>query len=820
MEFYFKFMLKRFFYIFLVSLSFSTYCFCANEEENNFIVLEKLVNDGLYESAVNQINTFISKYPSSKRIKEVNILLARSYLNLGRTKEAIAILDTFLVSKKYNEFSEQALYLIAEVYYKDKNYKTAMQYYERLKKEFPNFLLSVYAEIASAWYLVELENYNEALKRLEKVLENNPSGHIAEDVTFKIAQVFYLSGKKEQATLWFKKYIEQFPVGANFSNSYYWLAEISYSKGDYSKAIENYQVSAMDKKGVYASASLYGLGWAYWKLNNLEKSIFYFQKAYIEHPDVPFADSVLYKMGRIFFLIGKQDAAIEKLQELYTKFPSSELADDAVFDIADNLSRKGMHTDAIAYYKLGIEKYPYSPRTDEAEYNLYWTLYLAGLEKEALNGFVSIIKNSKDVMLKASSLCRIGDIRLAKKEYELAMEAYDSVLKQYPTSIQADYAQYQIGIVLYQQRKYEASIMAFQSVYVNFPKSIYRQSALYKIGVAYFKSGNYRASVETFSRLLKDYPDTLFKQDALFQTGIAMYNDGRYEDALVVFKDIVKNYSSEEIGWKSKYQIAWIYLQTGKEDIAVKEFEQFIIEYPRSQIVPDILYWLAEYFYEKNDTRSAIRYLKTIIQDYQSSNLKYDAYYLLGLISYNRDQIRPSVSFLEKVVSDNPKSPAGSRSLLLLSRILVEKDNDEEAIKILSGHLKKYPEAYMSSILWQRLGDVYNAQKSYTQAIASYRKAQENAEEAFLPQIHFSIGTCYEEMGKVAEAVTEYLRIPYLFPENLSWKIKAYLRVAKILEYEQKTDDALKLYKNVVNENVPESKFAQERIEKIKSIKK
>jgi hypothetical protein len=61
------------------------------------------------------------------------------------------------------------------------------------------------------------------------------------------------------------------------------------------------------------------------------------------------------------------------------------------------------------------------------------------------------------------------------------------------------------------------------------------------------------------------------------------------------------------------------------------------------------------------------------------------------------------------------------------------------------------------------------------------------------------------------------LKIPYLYSQEKQWIIKAYLRMARIFEQEQKWDEAQVTYTKILDFKTEESKYAQERIDWIKS---
>ena len=78
------------------------------------------------------------------------------------------------------------------------------------------------------------------------------------------------------------------------------------------------------------------------------------------------------------------------------------------------------------------------------------------------------------------------------------------------------------------------------------------------------------------------------------------------------------------------------------------------------------------------------------------------------------------------------------------------------------------------------------------------------------------VGDVYEILNNQQKAIEEYLKIPYLYPKDTRWIIKAYLRIAKIFENTEQWDDAVNVYKKIMVYEVDERAFAQERLDWIR----
>ena len=66
------------------------------------------------------------------------------------------------------------------------------------------------------------------------------------------------------------------------------------------------------------------------------------------------------------------------------------------------------------------------------------------------------------------------------------------------------------------------------------------------------------------------------------------------------------------------------------------------------------------------------------------------------------------------------------------------------------------------------------------------------------------------------KAIEEYLKIPYLYPMDTKWVIKAYLRSAKIFENKEDWQEAKNIYDKIMDYEVDERTFAEERLEWIR----
>jgi tol-pal system protein YbgF len=99
------------------------------------------------------------------------------------------------------------------------------------------------------------------------------------------------------------------------------------------------------------------------------------------------------------------------------------------------------------------------------------------------------------------------------RNYNQAIEQFESLLASSSTNSLSDNAQYWIGEAWYAQRKYDTAITAFHKVFT-FPKSNKNPDAQFKLGLCYLRKGDNTKAREEFQRLLDLYPNSDYTRRA------------------------------------------------------------------------------------------------------------------------------------------------------------------------------------------------------------------------------------------------------------------------------------------------------------------
>jgi tol-pal system protein YbgF len=95
-----------------------------------------------------------------------------------------------------------------------------------------------------------------------------------------------------------------------------------------------------------------------------------------------------------------------------------------------------------------------------------------------------------------------------KGQYALALQGFAQYLQMQPASSLADNAQYWIGECYYSQKKYAEAIQAFQTVITQYPEGEKIASAMLKLAYAQITAGQTTSGKTNLEALVKRFPES------------------------------------------------------------------------------------------------------------------------------------------------------------------------------------------------------------------------------------------------------------------------------------------------------------------------
>ncbi len=198
--------------------------------------------------AITRFNDYLEQFPNGKHALKSHFYLAQIYFSEEDKEEAITHYE-YVASKQRNEFTEQALARVSQLYLEKEDYKAALPFLIRLETEanFPQNIIFAQSNAMKASY--ELEKYHEAVVFADKVLQNQKIDNaVKSDAQIIIARSAMKIGDESKAKIAYAE-VTKIATGKLAAEALYYDAYFKNIAGLFEASNESIQILAKEYSG-------------------------------------------------------------------------------------------------------------------------------------------------------------------------------------------------------------------------------------------------------------------------------------------------------------------------------------------------------------------------------------------------------------------------------------------------------------------------------------------------------------------------------------------------------------------------------------------
>lgn len=785
----------------------------GSKEQETLQVAKNAFEDGFYDLGLTLFGRFLDKYPQSQSVLEANFYIGQCYFYQKKYDEAIKVFRSVLdasttlsvnpepdrrIDAKNTRLPKDRLYyLLAESFFKNNDFPSAYNFYEKLVIESPLSGYNAYSFYSLGWCLFEQGKFREAKEKFIEFRNKFPRDVLADEADFKVVECLYnlkdypqlkdyiihfsanntsqqavvgnriAAATSQQAVVWLPLAKARKNDTAPDSDGKaallnFYLAESYFYLEDYISAIDNYtKVLELTVDSNLKNLVYLGLGWSYLKHNDFALASANFEKALQDQtkkdadgstaPSInpersQRVESALLGKALCLKMNAQYQEALDMMDEIIGQAKIPSIIFEAYAGRAGLLYELRRYPEAVAAYKQArqyadkeIDVSDTFSVNSQAMERLKLGLGESEFRSEDFNAakqeFLALSEEAKDIKMKISSLVKLAQVYYESGDLPGAIDIYEKILKDYPDCSSCDGA---------------------------------LEQASFYLGKAYYESADYLNSSNRLSYFVSKYPSSPLRAEALFIEGASLILLKRFQDAYDILKTALTYSQEPQLSANVELRMSDCLYELGRIDQALERLERLRSKYPDARISSLVLWRLSRHYFELNQLDVCRRYLLELVKSYPEASLLDDSYYLLGA-SYE-------------------KEGRGQEAI-------------DSFLKIKTGKEKMY----------LRIAGLYKSIGKFQEAISYYRiSLAENVEDK--PMARFKLAESLEESGALGSALEEYARIsddPFLM-------VKGMLRCGKIYERQEDWQSAIKMYEKIAAFNIGESKFAVERIEIIK----
>lgn len=684
---------------------------------------------------------------SQKERIEYQFKQGYAYFQLKDYEKAEPLFEA--AKKEDTKFKESATYYFAYINYLNKEYKTALANFEKLKGS-PTYEASYPYYITSMYYLDE--RYDDVIDYALPAIAKTKQQFEPEMLSLVAASYFAKAEYKNA-----EKYFEEFYAkDKNQIKNNLFIYQYGYSLFQNEKYKEAVPVlEKLNTDDVYLQNGMYTLGRASLKLNNKEKARSAFFRASRLDFDKVIQEEAWLSYTRLSYELDFNAQALESVQGFIKQFPSSKKLTEARVLQGEILLTSKNYQTAIDILE------PLPNKTPEAKEAYQKATYFRGLEyynerafPNALSMFLRSGNFPQDSEIHALSVYWMAESMYELRKYGEAVKTFEKFLTM-PAAQKTDvynFANYALGYAAFEDEKYTKAANYFEKFLNGNDKDAKTVTdATIRLADSYFVNKNYRDAMVYYNKIING---KLTGEDyALFQRGMIQGLEKQDDAKITTMQSLLSKFPNSNYADDAGFETAYTYFNKGDFDKSKSDLVDLVAKYPRSSYVP--------------------RALVTI-----------------GLVQYNQDQDEMALESFKKVIRDYASSPEAKQALESIKNIYIDKGDANGFMAYASTTpLGNYSMSEQDNIVFQAAnnrylqGDAKGAYEAVNAYFDKFPKAIHDKEAKFIR------AESLVKLGRSAEAIPDY---DYILNDWTSdYTERSLISVSKVLMDEKKYNEAI-----------------------------
>ena len=703
-----------------------------------------------YEEALAQFNKISQNDIQPSQVAEYCYKMGYCAYAIGEWERAKGLLVRSRALPA-SDYTVPSYYTLGYIYYAQKNFKEASQWFELAAGD-PRFTT------LANYYILECrfneKDYKYVVRFGEDLFDKIPEDrqpHMARIMS----ESYLVLGDVEKARTYYEKNLRN---KANLNRSdYFYAGEVNYLIENWQSAVDNFEQmgARTDSLGQVAS---YQLGYSYIQLKNKVAAMEAFKMASEQTFTPDIQEDALYNYGKLAFDLNRDTAPFEEYLQRY----GSQIKGDQIYSYMAMVALQNHD------YEAAVDAYDHIDELDPRMQANYMKAYLLRARELMQNGSwraaVPHLKAAAYYSHRRDGFNQLARYYLAESYYRdgkyadaraILSDLYN--LSALNNSPEGKLISYQMAYTYFKEADYEKALKWFQN-YLEGPGVTEGADAETRVADCYFFSGDYTTAVAAYERQISDYPDpdNLYSR---FRAGVA---SGLLEDNTrkVQFLEAAKMASPQAPYYgESIYELGRAYVALGDEEDAIRAFRTLRGNTSDPSLATKAILELGMVSRNAGRSDEALGFYKEVVA--QGGEYAEDALLAIEAIYRTRQDPEAYLAYVNSLGSTVNRSEAQKEEVYFSTAEQVYLSGDyTKAQTTLQAYLEKYPQALYAAKAKFYLGDCYRFAGAKEQAADAYEEALDAGLEGALAESALQqYAALHYQIGSYAKAYGAYLRL-------------------------------------------------------------
>ena len=747
----------------------------------------ELYHTKAYVAAQQKFNTIKSNFDNDSELKaNCEFYAANCAIKLGQPNSD-ELMQEFVKKNPTSTKQNSAFIDVADYYFKTGKYAYAAKWYSRVNtayfthknKEDFNFKYG-YALFATKSYdkakeyflsLLDSQQYGAQAKYYYGFMAYNQNeyetadkylGEVAEDDSYKTEVSYYLADMNFKLGN-FEKAIEKgLPLLETAQRNEH--SEISKIVGEsyfnlqqYSEAIphlKNYK----GKRGKWNNTDYYLLGYSYYKQNDFENAVNYFNKIIDGTNSV--AQNAYYHLAECYLKLDKKQEALNAFRNASQMTFSEAIQKDAWLNYAKLSYDIGNPYKSVPdVLKEYLNQYPNAENKNEIN-DLIISSYITSNDfKGALNYLENKKNGTNETLYQQVAYYRAIEL-FNEGNYNEAKAYFKNSLTYKKNALITAKATFWNAETNYRLSNFNDALDGFTS-FKNLPEASKTEefnTVNYNLAYTFFKLKEYNKAINSFKNYASEQTDEALLNDCNLRLADCYFATRNYSNAVTYYNKVTVAKTADAD--YAQFQKAISYGLTGDANSKINELKSFLNQFKKSSYQDDALYVLGNSYIEKNETGLALESFNTLISNFKRSPLVSKSMLKKGLIYYNTDENNKALTTYKSIVTQFPKTAEALQAVKNIRQIYVDTGNvDEYANWVKTVNYVNVSNAELDNDTYESAEKQY-LQNNHLKAIASFKKYLSGFPDGLhTVKAHFYLAQLLFSENKLDEAATHYTSV-------------------------------------------------------------
>jgi TolA-binding protein len=472
------------------------------------------------------------------------------------------------------------------------------------------------------------------------------------------------------------------------------------------------------------------------------------------------------------------------------------------------------------------------------EFQFAKKMYDDTLYEEAIGKFQEIVKNYPTSSEAEESELYIGNCYMALQQYDKAISSYQHLIDAYPDSKLVPNAIYKLAESQYKNKDFAQSAKNYQQLINNYPQSPFSISSLQKVIKSYQHSHQSNEAILVAQNILKHYANQPQVPDIYLLLADVYMENNIPEQFEMSLEKVITDYSRTDAKWIAIKKLAEYYQSTGRSEEATEMIQKNISEVIPRKFEKDLLLLSAEIFFQNKNYELACKKYQEYFRKFDTEPNLDEVAYKIAVTNFELADYQAVQQNCSDFVKEFPKSKFMPEIFLLLAKNYIKQKNYEKALSQLGEQnftdAKKETKFQMENLK----ANIFTYQQLWDEAITHYLNLIQNfGEFVAVDSCYFKIAQIYQKRLKKYESAINYYQsarpdfIPDTFPiYRESWRINTYsqskfwqeiqIEMADCYQKMQQYDKALNILQLAINQGSLSADMEKKINENIHYIKK